>query len=146
MYQNKKMVKCREFFNELSKLLRETHEVVGSCNKDTSVYLIPKGSLPELSYYGKPENSFRLSDHWNWYSSFRKCSKEDYIQCHSVDCPEAISREQPGKPTIPVQAIQVAYYGTDGLYHAIYGDHYDRETDEWSWLENSPANAMRMIQ
>ena len=145
MYQNAKMVKCREFFNELSRLLTETHEVVGSCNKDASVYLIPKGSLPELSYYGKPENSFRISDHWNWYSSLRKCSKEDYVQCQTVDAPEALVRDEPGKATIPVQAIQVAFYGSDGLYHAVYGDCYNRESGEWTWLENPVKTALEML-
>lgn len=142
MFINPKMKKCRIFFEGLAALLHDTYDVVGSCNKDMSVYLIPKGTLSELSYYGKPEKSFRISDHWNWYSSVRKCSDESYVQCLSVDVPEVLSRTEPGKPTEARQAIQVSIY-ENGCYHAVYGDVFDAKTKEWKWIENDPANVVR---
>ena len=76
MINNKevKIQKCEEYFMILSELLSETHEVVGSCNKDISKYLIPKGTASELTYYSKPKNSVRISDHWNWYANLNKCN------------------------------------------------------------------------
>ena len=91
-----KMIDCRMFFDELADILRSDYEVVESCNNDLSAYLIPKGSRDDLTYYGKPKNSFRVSDHWSWYSTLEKCDVPDYIQCYSVDMPHPKPRPDEG--------------------------------------------------
>lgn len=132
--KEQKIQACASFYGELCAKLEETHEVVGSCNNDISSYLIPKGTVEDLSYYGKPANSFRISDHWNWYSNLRKCSKKGYVQCYSVDVPFARRRPEEGKASKPRYAIQVAYYGKDNKYHHIFGDKFNRKTGEWSFI------------
>lgn len=93
MNRKEKIQACIEFFNTIAGLLSETHEVVESCNQDISQYLIPFGSIQDLSYASKPANSFRISDHWNWYSNLMKNPDEHYIQCFSVDAPWANPRK-----------------------------------------------------
>ena len=131
-----KIKKCQNFFKELSNVLVETHDTIGSCNNDISMYLIPKGSESDLSYYGKPDESFRISDHWNWYSSAKKCSNLKLVQCESVDIPWSRKREEDGKATKPIYGIQVAYYGKDHKYHHVFGEKFDRKTKRWIWVEN----------
>jgi hypothetical protein len=41
---------CRKYWNDLCELLKETHEVVASCNADETCYLIPKGTIDKRSY------------------------------------------------------------------------------------------------
>lgn len=72
----------KEKFLELARKLSKTHELVGSCNADKTLYLIPKGTSSELSYSSKPKNSYRYSDHWSWYANVKKCSNMNYIQCY----------------------------------------------------------------
>ena len=143
--KEEKIMKCEEFFSSLSAILNGTHEVIRSCNQDLSQYLIPKGTIQDLSYYSKPAKSFRISDHWNWYSSLKKCSKPNYIQCLSVDIPRADKRSDYGRATKPKYGIQVSVIGGDGKYHAVYGEVYDRKTKTWSWLETEPADIAEMI-
>ena len=64
---------CENFFSELTRILDGKYEVVGSCNQDISRYLIPAGTKEQITYYGKPELSFRISDHWSWDSNVKKC-------------------------------------------------------------------------
>ena len=142
--RQQKIMKCEEFFSNLCAILSDTYEVVGSCNRDLSQYLIPKGTISELSYYSKPAKSFRISDHWNWYSSLKKCSNPHYIQCFSVDIPRAEKRTDYGKATKPKYGIQVSVIGGDGKYHAVYGEIYDRKTGAWNWLETEPADIAEM--
>lgn len=132
MYANK-MIKCGYFFGRLAKELGDSYEVIGSCNKDASAYLIPKGTESQISYYGKPALSFRVSDHWNWYSSTKKCKDETYIQCYSIDLPHPRKRPAKGKASKPIVAAQVAMIGPDGNYHHIYGDKFNGL--EWRWVE-----------
>ena len=133
MMDRKEMfAKCAEFFDGLCKML-SNYEVVGSCNADSSVYLIPKGTVDELSYYGKPVLSFRISDHWNWYSNIRKCSDPKMIQCFSVDMPWARKRNYADGPSKPVYGCQVAIYGSDHRYHHVYGERFDRKSGKWYW-------------
>lgn len=128
-----KIEKCVEFYNELSKRLTSTHEVVGSCNQDISSYLIPIGSIDELTYERKPQNSFRFSDHWNWYSNVNKCPDEHYIQCYSPDIPYARPRLSPGKASKPRFGISIAYF--DGCrYRVIFGEKFDRKTKTWYFV------------
>lgn len=145
MNENFKILACEIFFSNLSKILEDTYEVVRSCNQDISQYLIPKGTISELSYYSKPKKSFRISDHWNWYANIRKCSNPRYIQCLSVDIPRADKRSAYGKPTKPKTGIQVSVIGGDGKYHAVYGEVFNRKTKKWEWLETDPADIAEMI-
>lgn len=139
-----KLEACQRFFYALAEELKDRYEVVGSCNADCSAYLIPNGTIEDLSYYGKPDASFRISDHWNWYSNIKKCSNPRYIQCLSVDAPWARKRID-DKATKPVKAIQVSLIFPDGKYHAVYGEVYDRETKTWSWLESVPSEVAAMV-
>jgi len=136
--RNYKKHKCKVFFDELKKALSDTHESVGSCNADISEYLVPKGAAHQISYYGKPTNSFRLSDHWNWYSNTKKCKDKDYIQCFSVDIPMPRRRIREGKASHPRYGCQVAFFDSDKKYHCVYGDRYDHMTRTWTWMETDP--------
>ena len=134
---NEKLIRCGNFIASLAYLLGPRYELLPSCNKDISRYLIPAGSKHELSYYGKPDKSFRFSDHWNWYSSTKKCTDEKMVQCRSLDMPWARHRVDPGKATKPRYGIQVCIYNkSDGCYHHIYGDKFDRETKTWTWVDD----------
>lgn len=144
MTTEQKLEACKGFYDKLCEALTNTHENVASCNADISSYLIPKGSVSQLSYYGKPANSFRISDHWNWYSSLKKCSLANYIQCYSPDVPYAGKRPAPGKATRPVSAIQVSYFGADNKYHCVYGEVYNRKTKKWDWKEATVEEAVAL--
>ena len=145
MFTFDKQLACKAFFTELSELLNESYEVVGSCNNDSSAYLIPKGTGEQITYYGKPADSFRISDHWNWYSNINKCSNPKYIQCYSVDCPFPRKREEAGRPTKPRRAFQVAFIGKDGKYHAVYGEVFNRKSKNWEWLERTPQEVLAEV-
>ena len=140
-----KMDLCKNFFEHLAEILREDYEMLGSCNNDSSVYLVPKGTEEQVTYYGKPRKSFRFSDHWNWYSSLKKCDKEHYIQCLSMDMPRAKERPVPWKASKPIFGIQVCMIGEDGKYHHVFGEKYDRKTKKWSWVENDPLDVARLV-
>ena len=86
MTAQEKEQKCKDFFEELSEKLKDTHIVMKSCNKDNSVYLVPKGTEKEVTYYGKPVYSFRISDHWNWKSNLKKNPNPGYVQCSGSVC------------------------------------------------------------
>lgn len=130
---------CINFFYKLADELKDTHEVVGSCNKDSSVYLIPKGSIDKLTYHSKPENSYRFSDHWNWYANIKKCEDSRYVQCFCPDLPWTRRRPAEGMPSRPVTGICVAYFGTDNRYHSVFGDRFDRKTRQWSFVQEVSA-------
>jgi hypothetical protein len=134
--RKEKLEKCYEYFYKLAEELKETHEIVGSCNADGSIYLIPKGSIEDLTYYGKPKNSYRVSDHWNWHSNLYKCSDPFYVQCYTKDMPRAKMRND-GKNghlgSNPIFGSMVAYYGDDNSYHNIYGEYFDKTTKTWLW-------------
>ena len=122
MTVEEKMEKCSKFFTELTEALQGSYEVLESCNKDFSKYLVPIGTSNLVTYYGKPEKSFRIYDHWNWYSNLKKCRNPNYIQCLSMDVPWARKRPEEGKSSTPIKALQVSLIGDDGKYHAIYGE------------------------
>lgn len=114
---------CNAFFDELATLLSDRYEVVDSCNDgDGSRYLIPKGSMCDLTYESKPRNSFRVSDHWNWFASERKNEDLDYIQCYTKDLPAPNRRKKYWTASDPIQACSVAYYGPDDKYHICFGE------------------------
>ncbi len=133
--RNEKIKRSINFFNELANFLSDSHELLGSINNDSSLYLIPKDSEEQVNYYYKPVYSFRYSDHWNWYSSLSKNHNKNYIQCESVDAPVPNRREVPWRSSEPVKAIQVCIFGKDKKYHCVYGECYDRKTKTWSWIE-----------
>ena len=137
--RREQMAKCSDFMNRLADILKGKYELIGSCNKDMSQYLIPVGTRNQVTYYGKPELSFRVSDHWNWYSHKNKCRDLNYIQCNSLDVPEAY-RRQNEFATDSIKACQVAIQGTDGNYHHVYGEKYDRENRIWEWVETNPMD------
>lgn len=139
MELQKKMEQAQDLFNLLADILSDTHVLVESCNQDASAYLVPLGTEDQITYYSKPKNSYRISDHWNWYSNTRKCHDVSYIQCYSEDIPFPRKRERPGKASLPRNGIQVAYFGDDGKYHCIFGDKYDRKTNAWTWVGLNPV-------
>lgn len=138
--------KCEQFIRDLQEALSDEYEMVGSCDQDKSMYLIPKGTIDELSYYGKPTLSFRASDHWNWYANINKCDDPRKIQCYSVDIPWAKQRAGEGKPSTPVLGIQVAIFGRDNRYHHVYGEKFDRRNKTWEWEETDPKNVASMTR
>ena len=141
-YEMKKA--CLDFILKLEELLPD-YEIIGSCNRDISLYLIPKGTEGYISYESKPGKSFRMSDHWNWYANVNKCSNENYIQCLSVDVPYPKKRIAPGRPSESIVAYQVAFCGENGVYHAVYGEKWDRKTKTWSWIEKTPEEVIKEV-
>ena len=139
-----KIEACKKFMAELETLLQSSHYVVGSCNKDISSYLIPNGSIEKLSYYGKPEKSFRFSDHWNWYSNLKKCSDPKMIQCHNIDLPWPFRRIRKGGASKPREHICVAYYGKDKKYHTVYGEKKDEHG--LCWIETDPIEIAKELR
>ena len=144
-FEKEKFAKCKVFFDNLSTILYDRYDVIGSCNADKTLYLVPCGTEHQISYGGKPRWSFRLSDHWNWYANTEKCQNEKYVQCWSVDVPFARPRVAPGKPSLPRKAIQVSLVGKDGKYHCVNGEFFDRKTKTWGWIENSPVKVAEMV-
>lgn len=133
---------CEEFMKEMQRILDGKYEILGSCNKDISKYLIPIGTKSQVTYYGKPEKSFRISDHWNWYSNTKKCRDFSYVQCESVDMPKARERKD-GYATKPRKGLQVAIQGTDGKYHHVFGYKWNPEQEEFEWVSNNPMDICR---
>ena len=131
MTHEQKVRNCKAMWKKLTKKLFNTHNVVGSCNADSTLYLVPVGTSNQISYYGKPKNSFRYSDHWSWYANLRKCEDPDYIQCFCVDMPKPEKRTS-RLATIPIEAVCIAKTD-DGNYHVVYGDYFDGTT--WKWKE-----------
>lgn len=142
MNRIEKFDKCTNFFNELARALSDKYEVVGSCNNDASAYLIPNGTEKQITYYGKPDLSFRISDHWNWYANVRKCKNRKYVQCYSLDLPRPKRRLAKDKASKPISASQVAIIGPDGNYHHIYGEKWNGV--EWTWVENKVDDVIRL--
>jgi len=128
-----KKEECLAYFMDLVKKLADTHELISSCNKDTTLYLIPKGTIDQLTYTSKPVDSYRFSDHWNWYANVNKCPNEHYVQCYNVDMPRVKPRAEAGKPSKPVFGICVAHFGDDMKYHHVFGEKFDRKTKVWSY-------------
>lgn len=144
--QRQKFIECRKFFDKVSKLLSDDYEVVSSCNKDLSAYLVPKGKNDQITYYSKPAASLRVSDHWSWYASLQKCSDEEYIQCHSADLPGPSHRLAPGKASLPVNAPQVCLIYPDGKYHCVFGRFFDSQSNKWKWMEADPRLVVKVTR
>lgn len=141
-----KMAECRKFIEDLYEILGDDFTLMPSCNQDLSAYLVPAGTEDQVTYYGKPANSFRISDHWNWLSSLTRCSDPNLVQCSNVDIPWCRKRKSEGIPTKGLIGIQVAYYGNDGCYHCVFGEKFNRKTKKWSWMSNTPENVAAMVR
>lgn len=77
--------RCKSFFMILTDILRknENYQLQISSNKNSikcSTYLVPHGTKSQITYYSKPDKSFRFSGHWNWYVPHNLCYNEHYIQ------------------------------------------------------------------
>ena len=138
-----KIEACEEFFNRLSEELWYCYEVVGSCNQDISRYLVPFGTEEQITYYSKPVLSFRISDHWNWFSNLKKCKDAHYVQCMSYNMPWTRERTAPGMASKPQFGIMVAVCDKNGLYHNVYGERFDRKSHRWFWVENTPSKIIK---
>lgn len=145
MNNEKLMNECRQFFEALTKALNETHTVMKSCNDDKTMYLVPNGTEKQVTYHGKPQGSFRISDHWNWKANLKNNSNEKYIQCFSKDFYWCKKRKGEGLASDPIFACSVCWYGPDKMYHVVYGEKFDRKTKKWSWLENSVEGVLESI-
>lgn len=144
MTRREKYKACIEYFNKLSETFAD-YEVIRSNNNDNSIYLIPNGTVKQLSYHSKPAMSFRCSDHWNWYASLKKCSDEHYIQCFSVDMPYPRKRTAPGLHSKSIFGISVMYADMSGVYHCVYGEKYDKKTKSFVWIETPIETVMKRI-
>lgn len=129
--------KCTDFFNRLIDILGDEYVSISSCNQDFSRYLCLKGTDNEITYSSKPDISFRISDHWNWYSNIKKCPNPYYIQCHSADAPWPRKRDGYGKASKPWKICQVCVF-VNGMYRAVYGECYDAKTRKTFWLGTEP--------
>jgi len=136
MTKAEKINACIQFFEDLSNRLQNKYSVMGSCNNDISSYLCPIGTEWEVSYNGKPEMSFRVSDHWNWFANVKRCSRVGYVQCYSPDLPFAKKRMEKGKASTPIYAISVMIF-INNKYVPVYGETFDRNNRAWSWVDNS---------
>lgn len=173
MTDEQKRIACTTFFDELFKYLNELSEtngkarvdytsgagpvrnwyglgdkwvVVESCNKDFSKYLVIEGDEKGITYYGKPACSFRISDHWNWFSNLNKCEDPFYIQCNSLDMPYPRYRPD-SKPTKPRYGVQVCFTQDGETYTCVYGDRFNRKTKTWEWVEDDPKKvAIKVLE
>ena len=98
------MMRCREFMEGLRELLKDTYEFGESPFAATSCYLVPNGTADQNTYYSKPQNSFRCSDHWSWYANLKKCSEPRYVQCYNADALWPNRREGSGA-TKPIYVV-----------------------------------------
>ena len=141
--------KCEKFFEELCEELKDTHEVyLCEPGKSASSYLVPKGTADQITLYGKPNNSFRIADTWNWYMSMKKCPDEWTVQCLNTDLPFTANRHGgigSKKRSDQVKAVQVAYKNGDN-YTCVYGQKYDRKTKRWYWVEADPKEVALLIK
>lgn len=122
---------CRNYMLMLANKYQDTHVLVTSpYNKDT-LMLVPKGTEDQVTWYGKPKDSYRYATCWNWYANEKKCKDPNYIQCFNHDLPRAKKRNAPGSGSDPVFGICVAYTNNGKQYHHIFGEKYDRKKHEW---------------
>lgn len=142
--------RCKSFFMILTDILRknENYQLQISNNKDSikcSTYLVPHGTKSQITYYSKPDKSFRFSGHWNWYVPHNLCYNEHYIQCFTRDMPRTKPRDGEGLGSKPVLGTAVCVMGGDGEYHVVYGEVFDRKKKTWGWLETDPADIAEMV-
>lgn len=135
MTKEERKESCEKYFSFLCNKLKDTHVLVASCNKDASRYLVPKGTEDRISWYGKPRDSYRISDHWNWKTNLKNCSNEHYVQCFNKDIWIVNQRIEAGKASKAVNTWCVAYYDDDDAYHTVHGSCYHGRKEGWTWKE-----------
>lgn len=128
------MKQLKPLYKAISRYLVENKQYIlmDSCNNDNTRYCVPRGTANQVTYYGKPENSIRISDHWSWYSNLKRCKEKDNIQCYNIDMPSPTERLAEGKASLPIEAAAIAIY-YDNAYHTIAGAYIDCNTGEWRW-------------
>ena len=138
---------CKQFFIDLATALKDSHDATASRvrNDECSMYLCPKGTSDQVSYHSKPELSFRFSDHWNWYTSFKKNPDPKYIQCYTRHLPDPKKRPGDGLPSNPIIANCVCLF-INGQYLVVYGAKYDRKAKTWTWVDNSVENVVAKVK
>lgn len=132
--------RCEDFFNKLADLMKDEYVLLDYRDTSESAYLIPIGTEDQMSWYGKPEWSFRISGHWSWYANTKKCADKDIVQCESVDLPVPRDRRAETGASMPIYAAQVCVY-YNGKYHCIYGNCYSRKRihgKHWTFREADP--------
>lgn len=136
---------CKSFYFELEKELADTYTRHDTINgKHFSSCLIPNGTEEELSYYGKPEFSFRCADRWNWHSTKEKCDNPKYVQCFTRDLinPKRVLPGQNGTKPIRAKAVAIYY---DGEYHIVYGQKFDQKLRRWYWMDNDVEGVLGIL-
>jgi hypothetical protein len=79
-----------------------------------SYYLIPKGQ--DLSYYGHPEGTIRLANHWSWYTSYKNCTDLNRVQCELKGIkPRLRFEDKPTGATTPKYLTTIAIV-KNGIY------------------------------
>ena len=138
-----KQEKCNQYFNNLYEMLKESHDRRTNKTRDRrpDKYIFPKGTGDEITNVGKPANSFRYSNKWNFWKN-GKGEMLDSVQCYSEDFPKAHTDSQGRGPQGAVLAYSVCFYGEDGHYHVVYGERYNRKTKKWDWVESDPEDAI----
>ena len=144
-----KHILCKAFFMDLCDILEKNgyqHSIANNRNSfKFSAYLFPAGAKDEITYYGKPLNSFRFSNYWNWYAPLSRCKNKWVIQCFTKDMPRTKKRESDEKGSKAIIGNAVCVMGGDEEYHVVYGEVFDRKTKTWKWLETDPADIAEMV-
>lgn len=138
-----KQEKCNQYFNSLYEMLKDSHDRRTNKTRDRrpDKYIFPKGTGDEITNVGKPANSFRYSNKWNFWKN-GKGEMLDSVQCYSEDFPKAHTDSHGCGPQGSVLAYSVCFYGEDGRYHVVYGERYNRRTKKWDWVESDPEDAI----
>ena len=136
--RNEEKELCKAFFLELTKALEGDYDLLASKVRrgECSMYLCPKGTTDQVTYYSKPELSFRFSDHWNWYTSLKKNPDPKYIQCWTTHLPAPKKRQGDGLPSDAIMAHCVCLFIL-GKYRVVYGAKYDQKRHSWSWVNST---------
>lgn len=134
---------CNEYFDELAEALKSSHEIVESVHGGGSRYLVLKGTGSEITYYGKPLCSFRVSDHWNWHANLRKCINPHHIQCFCKDIHYPFRRPSKDQASRAVLSCSLGYYGIDRQYHVVCGEVWDSETKDNKFIRKDIQEVIR---
>lgn len=140
------MKECNEYFYKLAERLNASHRVVTGKSGDISKYLVVTGTENQLTYYGKPFLSFRLSNHWNWKANLRKCVDPNHVQCYTKDLHHPFRRPDSVHASKPVYACCVGYYGPDRLYHIICGEVFDPSTKATRFIKKDIDEVIRDLE
>lgn len=145
----KQLDSCIEFFNQVAALLTDIYEVLpGKSRQWRSFCLVPKGTINQVTYYGKPMNSLRVAMNWNWRAGLDRCTNPKHIQCVTPDLPYVKPRpkDHPEWSSPPVFGNMVALFDTDNKYHCIFGEKFNRDTKTWTWINNDPEKIAAMLR